>query len=153
MIWYTCTAGVATYSILLVFYLLRRRRACYDIPEDAWEQFTNTGEILLGGYLFHYLPFFFYDRTLFLHHYLPAYVYKMMLTAFVASHLPIILCSGKSKPVLTVLGGSLFLLWMGAVIQYFYEFSALSYGLYPLTAEEVKSLKWKDTWDLIIHKS
>lgn len=149
IIWYSCTAGVAAYSTLLVFYLLRRRRQCYDISEETWEQFVNTGEILLGGYLFHYVPFFFYDRTLFLHHYLPAYIYKIMLTAFIASHIQTVLTS----KILRFLSASLFLLWMGAVIQYFHEFSSLSYGLYPLNAEEVKSLKWKDTWDLIIHKS
>ena len=43
----------------------------------AFQQFISVGEVLLGGYLFHYAPFFFADRTLFLHHYLPAYVFKV----------------------------------------------------------------------------
>ncbi len=42
--------------------------------------------MLLTGYLLHYLPYFFYDRTLFLHHYLPAYLYKIMLAAYFLSH-------------------------------------------------------------------
>jgi dolichyl-phosphate-mannose-protein mannosyltransferase len=46
----------------------------------------DVGEVLFGGYVFHYLPFFFADRTLFLHHYLPAYIFKVMLCAFVVYH-------------------------------------------------------------------
>jgi dolichyl-phosphate-mannose--protein O-mannosyl transferase len=32
-IWYSGTASVAVYLVLLGFYLLRRRRLCYDLPE------------------------------------------------------------------------------------------------------------------------
>ncbi len=51
-----------------------------------FSSFVRAGEVLLAGFLFHYVPFFFYDRTLFLHHYLPAYVFKLMLLAFVFGH-------------------------------------------------------------------
>ena len=43
----------------------------------TFQEFVTVGEVLFGGYLFHYAPFFFADRTLFLHHYLPAYVFKV----------------------------------------------------------------------------
>ena len=119
-VWYTGTICVVLYSALLVFYLLRRRRRCYDIPEgntksmlylnnlaliisllfcdyynfliffiitETWNKYVTVGEVLLGGYLCHFLPFFFCDRTLFLHHYLPAYAYKIMLSAFVVTHI------------------------------------------------------------------
>ena len=52
-----------------------------------WLEFVSVGEVLLAGYFFHFVPFFFYDRTLFLHHYLPAYVYKIMVTAFFTVHI------------------------------------------------------------------
>ena len=54
---------------------------------DIWTNYVTVGEVLLGGYLCHFLPFFFVDRTLFLHHYLPAYAYKIMLSAFVITHI------------------------------------------------------------------
>ena len=114
---------------------------------ETWVQFVSTGEVLLGGYLFHYIPFYFYDRTLFLHHYLPAYVYKIMLTAFVFSHMQD-LWSYRMK----IISLSFLIVWLGVAIRYFIDYSSLSYGLYPLSAEEVKDLKFKDTWDLIIHK-
>ena len=43
-------------------------------------------------------------------------------------------------------------IWLGAVVYTFYRLSPLAYGVIPLTADEVKDLRWKDTWDLIIHK-
>ena len=105
ILWYTGTISVLAYSALLAFYLLRRRRQCFDIPEgkerkvkiqvlalkvsifsETFQHFVEVGEVLLAGYLFHFLPFFFYDRTLFLHHYLLAYIFKLMLTAFIFSH-------------------------------------------------------------------
>ena len=67
-------------SIPCVFF--RRRRLCYDIPEKMWIQYQRVGEVLLSGYLFHFLPFFFVDRTLFLHHYLPAYAFKVKQTIY-----------------------------------------------------------------------
>ena len=106
------------------------------------------GEVLLMGYLFHYVPFFFYDRTLFVHHYLPAYLYKIMLTSALISHLYEI-TSSKYVQLLACLALSL---WLGVSVRIFYQFSTLSFGQYPLTSDEVKALRWKDTWDLIIHK-
>jgi dolichyl-phosphate-mannose-protein mannosyltransferase len=32
-VWYTGTTGIAVYCILLVWYMLRRRRQCFDISE------------------------------------------------------------------------------------------------------------------------
>ena len=107
VIWYSGSLAVVAYGAFLVCYLLRRRRCCYDITEgckgagcinnlkvnschqlvDAFVRFVGVGEVLLGGYLIHYVPFFFYDRTLFVHHYLSAYMYKLMLTAFVLDHI------------------------------------------------------------------
>lgn len=87
VVWYTASLGVFLYSALLVFYLLRRRRQCFDIAEAEFRSFCEAGEVLLTGYFLHYIPYFFYDRTLFVHHYLPAYLFKIMLTAFLVSHL------------------------------------------------------------------
>ena len=49
----------------------------------VFQEFVSIGEVLFGGYLFHYAPFFFADRTLFLHHYLPAYVFKVRFEGFI----------------------------------------------------------------------
>lgn len=54
---------------------------------DVFQEFIDVGEVLMAGYLFHFVPFLFYDRTLFIHHYLLAYVFKLMLTAFLMVHI------------------------------------------------------------------
>lgn len=54
---------------------------------EAWNQFRTTGEVLLVGYVFHFLPYFFVDHTLFLHHYLPALAFKLLLNAALVEHL------------------------------------------------------------------
>lgn len=42
---------------------------------------------MVVGYGLHYIPYFFIDRTLFLHHYLPALVFKILLCAAFIQHL------------------------------------------------------------------
>ncbi|KFM80664.1 Protein O-mannosyltransferase 1, partial [Stegodyphus mimosarum] len=79
--WYTATLGLMLYSCIFVFYLLRRRRCFYDVPEDVWKKFCTAGKVFVLGYLLHFMPYFFVDRTLFLHHYLPAYLFKLLLLA------------------------------------------------------------------------
>lgn len=67
--------------------MLRRRRMCFDIAQEEWNKFSNVGSIFLAGYLLHFLPFMFVERTLFLHHYLPAFIFKILLTAATIEHL------------------------------------------------------------------
>lgn len=66
---------------------MRRKRLCYDISEAEWNKFSTIGQVLLTGYLLHYLPFIFVERTLFLHHYLPAFMYKTLLTVGTIDHI------------------------------------------------------------------
>ena len=122
-----------------------------------WTQYTQVGEVLLGGYLFHFLPFFFVDRTLFLHHYLPAYAFKVMLSAFVATHILQVAATGCKATDTLRKWTSRFLLclvmaWVAVAMYVFRQLSVLAYGFIPLSADDVRSLKWKDTWDLIVHK-
>merc|ERR1712110_1217282 len=117
------------YSALLVFYLLRRRRLCFDIDEVEFQRFCQAGEALLAGYLFHFLPFFFYDRTLFLHHYLPAYTFKLMISSFMVSHLHYLVSrmTGSNRLVAAVMR-LLLLCWCSVSIYVFVRFSLLSYA-------------------------
>lgn len=151
-IWYSATAALVVYFALLAFYLLRRRRLCYDLDESEWEQFRLVGEVLFLGYLFHYIPYFFVERTLFLHHYLPAFTFKALLLAAVVEHLYSIARRAKMQ---LFMYSYLFLLfiWMFAVIYIFKRFSAMSYGTTDLSLNDIISLRWKDTWDFIVHKN
>ena len=59
----------------------------FDIAHEEWNRFSNSGSMLLAGYLLHFLPFVFVERTLFLHHYLPAFIFKLLLMAATIEHL------------------------------------------------------------------
>lgn len=151
LLWYSAAAAIFVYFALLVVYLLRRRRACYDIPEDLWLRFVASGELLLGGYLLHYIPFFAVDRTLFLHHYLPAFLFQLLLIAALVDHLhpAISLKFGAHWAMMFAAG---VVMWTAAVIYVFWCFATLSYGNKNLSVEDVTRLMWKETWDLIVHK-
>jgi len=152
VVWYTGTLCTALYAGLLVIYLLRRRRQCFDIQEDEFQEYCRVGEVLFTGYLLHYIPYFFFDRTLFLHHYLSAYLFQIMLTAYVITHCYKLLGKILPSTVNKVLFLSMMLVWCSVAVYVFKQFSVFSYANKALSAEQVRSLRWKDTWDLIIHK-
>ncbi|XP_014473640.1 PREDICTED: protein O-mannosyltransferase 1 [Dinoponera quadriceps] len=153
VIWYSGTTSVIAYSALLLFYLMRRRRKCYDIAEEEWEKFVNNAYVLLAGYFLHFLPFLFVERTLFLHHYLPAFVFKVLLTAAMIDHLYYL--TGAHRPwsgiSYTLRCGTF--AWVLFVIYVFKKYAVLSYGTSALSAKDVIKLRWKDTWDFIVHKA
>ncbi|XP_076645403.1 protein O-mannosyltransferase rt [Halictus rubicundus] len=153
VIWYSATACMIIYSILFVFYVLRRRRMCFDITHTEWNKFSNIGSILLTGYLLHFLPFVFVQRTLFLHHYLPAFIFKLLLTAATIEHLYYLIGTRYQKSVLLHILKFSTLIWIVFIIHIFKKFSLLSYGTTHLRAKEIVSLRWRDTWDFIVHKT
>ncbi|EDV39360.1 uncharacterized protein Dana_GF24536 [Drosophila ananassae] len=155
VIWYSATFGILIYASLLAFYLIRRRRLCFDIPELEWQKFLNVGNTFFVGYLVHYLPFFFIDRTLYLHHYLPAFVFKLLLLCYVVDHLDYVLrrfCTGWAVHVVRIY--RLFLiLWLVGAIVVFAKFLPFSYASRKMTSGEVRRLRWKDTWDFVVARN
>lgn len=150
--WYTGSISILVYSAFLALYAIRKRRACDDLPPLALQKFYDAGCILFLGYWIHYLPYFFMDRTLFLHHYLPAYMYKILLISYVVDHLYYILQSkDRVRPLINVFILGL-VAWLAYVIITFKKFSVLNYGTVDLTEHDLLSLRWKDTWDFILHK-
>ncbi|XP_001353911.3 protein O-mannosyltransferase 1 [Drosophila pseudoobscura] len=155
LIWYTASAGILVYATLLAFYAVRRRRLCFDVSQHEWQRFLMAGDTFFVGYMMHYLPYYFVDRTLFLHNYLPAFVFKLLLLCFVVEHLDYLLrrhCSGRGVHLVRVYRLAL-LLWLLAVGSVFVKFLPLSYGARKMTIEEVRRLRWKDTWDFILQKN
>lgn len=138
--------------VLLSFYILRRKRNCYDLDEKAWNQFKSIGEVFLMGYLFHYIPYFFTEKTLFLHHYLPAFAFKTLLLVAVLEHIYMILKNLKIKFLLQIYVFFI-ICWICIIIIVFNKFLVLSYGTSVLTANDIQNLKWKHTWNFIVHKN
>lgn len=105
------------------------------------------------GYLLHFLPYFFVERTLFLHHYLPAFTFKVLLFAALLEHIYFLVdYFFHNKFVNSLL--ILFVLFLLTFVFYvFKKFTVLSYGTTALSTNDVISLRWKDTWDFIVHKN
>lgn len=126
---------------------------CYDLDEQAWEKFQLIGEVFFAGYLFHFLPYFFVERTLFLHHYLPAFTFKVLLMAALIEHLYVVLKDVIRLRFLQYLYVVILMFLVSAVFYTFKKFTVLSYGMTPLTTNDIINLRWKDTWDFIVHKT
>ncbi|EHB00213.1 Protein O-mannosyl-transferase 1 [Heterocephalus glaber] len=65
VIWASASLATATYVLLFLWYLLRRRRDVHDLPEDVWLHWVLAGTLCTGGWALNYLPFFLMERHLF----------------------------------------------------------------------------------------
>ncbi|XP_067087203.1 protein O-mannosyl-transferase 1 isoform X1 [Osmerus mordax] len=141
--------SLGVYVVLLLSYLLRRRRRIEDIPADAWERLVQAGVVCAGGWAVNYLPFFLMEKTLFLYHYLPALTFLILLVPVVVEHLHTHLLSSPSQQralhVLMVAG-------LCSVFLSYRTFSPLTYGQPELDANQLVALRWRDSWDILLHK-
>nr|CAG4651592.1 EOG090X015P [Triops cancriformis] len=148
-IWYSASLGIAGFVALFVLYLLRQRRQCYDLPPSAWRQYVAAAEVLFAGYVFHFAPYFFVDHTLFLHHYLPALAFQLLLMAAFVHHVVNVI---RSKVLSSLVSVGL-IAWALLVVYVFQRYLPLCYGTGPQDAAAIMSLKLKDSWDFIIHRT
>lgn len=149
VIW--ASAGLATvlYALLFFWYLLRRRRNICDLPEDCWLRWVLAGALCVGGWAVNYLPFFLMDKTLFLYHYLPALTFQILLLPVVLQHVGDYLCRSQ---VQSGLFGALVVAWYAAACHVFNALRPLTYGDRSLSPSELRALRWKDSWDILIRK-
>ena len=152
LIWLSGTLALLSYGAIFIFYILRRQRACYDLPENIWNKFCTIGEVLCVGYILHYFPYFLVDRTLFLHHYIPAYIFKVCVMASMIEHGHYLVTRFIKLKLAIWSYIAIVACWFTSVMYVFFKFSAVTYGNVDLTPDQVMSLAWRDTWDLIIHK-
>ncbi|KAI1900506.1 hypothetical protein AGOR_G00050630 [Albula goreensis] len=147
--WTMGTVGLAVFAALFLWYLLRRQRKITDIPEGTWRQLTQVGVVCGGGWAVNYLPFFIMEKTLFLYHYLPALSFKILLLSAVLEHLHTdILRYPSHRYVLDgLLAAGIFSVYLS-----YRAFSPLTYGQPELSSDELASLHWKDTWDILLRK-
>jgi dolichyl-phosphate-mannose-protein mannosyltransferase len=132
----------------MVFYLLRRRRQIIDLSEQEWMKFESIGCTLFAGYAINFAPYFFVERTLFLHNYLPALVYKICLLCALIEHVYDILRRRNQNFMIFVYKAAV-VVWIAYVFHVFQTFLSVSYGRTQLTTDSIMKLRWKDTWDFI----
>ncbi|XP_016052089.1 PREDICTED: protein O-mannosyl-transferase 1 isoform X3 [Miniopterus natalensis] len=149
VIW--ASAGLATvlYTLLFCWYLLRRRRNICDLPEDSWLRWVLAGALCAGGWAVNYLPFFLMEKTLFLYHYLPALTFQILLLPVVLQHVSEHLCRSELQRSLL---RALVVAWFSAACHVFNVLRPLTYGDRSLSPSELKALRWKESWDILIRK-
>jgi dolichyl-phosphate-mannose-protein mannosyltransferase len=84
------------------------------------------------------------EGTLFLHHYLPALVFKLLLMSALIEHMKCLIPLRILNIVILIL--------ISSIVYTFIKFLPLSFGLGQLNSNDILNLKWKDSWQLIIHK-
>uniref|UniRef100_A0A8C9DPP1 Dolichyl-phosphate-mannose--protein mannosyltransferase n=1 Tax=Prolemur simus TaxID=1328070 RepID=A0A8C9DPP1_PROSS len=150
VIWASGSLATAAYALLFLWYLLRRRRHVCDLPEDAWQRWVLAGAVCAGGWAVNYLPFFLMEKTLFLYHYLPALTFQILLLPVVLQHINDHLCRSQLQRNLL---SALVVAWCSSACLVSNALRPLTYGDKELSADELKALRWKDSWDILIRKN
>ena len=129
---------------------------------ELWLKYVNIAMVTIGGWLFNFMPYFFMDRNLFLHHYLPSLVFKLITMAALVELFQDLLAASVQwtsiKFVKTHLKTLESVLHLGllTVISWFFigfiKLLPLSYGSGSMTADDIRQLKWRESWHLIVHK-
>ncbi|XP_038192193.1 protein O-mannosyl-transferase 1 isoform X3 [Arvicola amphibius] len=149
VIWASASLATAAYILLFLWYLLRRRRSICDLPKDAWSHWVLAGALCTGGWAFNYLPFFLMERMLFLYHYLPALTFQILLLPIVLQHVSDHLCRSQLQRNVF---SALVVAWYSSACHVSNMLRPLTYGDTSLSPGELRALRWKDSWDILIRK-
>ncbi|XP_013420332.1 protein O-mannosyl-transferase 1-like [Lingula anatina] len=119
-----------------------------------WQQFVLVGELLLGGFLVNFVPYFMQDRTMFLHHYLPGVLFKFMVLAAVIDHVYSVLNyitqhNRLANQVSKFTFVAAVLVWCSAVYHQFHKYCVLNQGTTILTPDHLQKLQWRESWDFV----
>uniref|UniRef100_A0A8C3W3U5 Dolichyl-phosphate-mannose--protein mannosyltransferase n=1 Tax=Catagonus wagneri TaxID=51154 RepID=A0A8C3W3U5_9CETA len=149
VIWASASLATLAYVLLFLWYLLRRRRSIFDLPEDSWLRWVLAGALCAGGWAVNYLPFFMMEKTLFLYHYLPALTFQLLLLPVVVEHVSHHLCRSQLQRSLF---HALVVAWFASACHVSNMLRPLTYGDRSLSPSELRALRWKDSWDILIRK-
>ncbi|KAI5131443.1 dolichyl-phosphate-mannose-protein mannosyltransferase [Nematocida parisii] len=105
--WYT---GVFSIFSVLVYFIYGIKKTRKSVSKYNTKRMGRV-YILLGGWLFHYVPFLFVKRILYLHHYLPCLFFSILSIGTLFEGRPFIAYA-----------------YTGCVISCFLYFSSITYG-------------------------
>jgi dolichyl-phosphate-mannose--protein O-mannosyl transferase len=148
--WWMGSAACVLFPLLILFYLLRRRRQCYDSREAEFFQLSRSGALLFVGWLIHFLPFFFISRVLFLHHYLPSLPFKYMLLAAMLEHFMNLMY--RIPKLKRFAQTYLPVIISAVVITGFLIFAPFVYGS-NMSSESILRRHWVQSWDFLYHRT
>ncbi|KAJ1679428.1 Dolichyl-phosphate-mannose--protein mannosyltransferase 4 [Spiromyces aspiralis] len=135
--------------------LTMRRGAC-QVDPLVRRHMARSALFLASGWFFHYLPFFFMGRSLFLHHYFPALAFAYMAVGvvlqclFVEDYRRFALFSWKSPNrafFVSIPATVVSLALLALQIASFIYFAPFTYGSPGLSKDQIIGRKWFSLWD------
>ncbi|XP_031440762.1 protein O-mannosyl-transferase 1 [Clupea harengus] len=147
--WTMANIALVVYGLMFLVYLLRRRRKIQDIPEASWSQMVQAGTVCAGGWAVNYLPFFTMEKTLFLYHYLPALTFQILLIPVVLEHIHSHVLRSPSQRWAF---GGVVAAALSAMFLAYHTISPFTYGHVEMTSDQLATLRWKDSWDILLRK-
>uniref|UniRef100_A0A3Q3DMZ3 dolichyl-phosphate-mannose--protein mannosyltransferase n=1 Tax=Hippocampus comes TaxID=109280 RepID=A0A3Q3DMZ3_HIPCM len=154
--WGVSHLSLLGYHVMAAIYLLRRRRGIKDLPDAAWERFVSLGVLCGGGWLLNFVPFVLMEKHLFLYHYLPALIFLHLLSAALLEHvythlLRYISLASLKDAHRRVLLVCVFVV-LACVFLSYHAFSPLTFGSPELSANQLRALKWRSSWDILYRR-
>ncbi|OAQ25441.1 glycosyltransferase family 39 protein, partial [Linnemannia elongata AG-77] len=86
VVWWTSAMGLVVYLASMAIFAVRQKRGYFETGQFQRFHLSDAGTYFTG-WAFHYIPFFFIDRILYLHHYFPALYFSILLTSSLLSGL------------------------------------------------------------------
>ena len=178
IMWIASLTSLVTLIAIFILIAMRRRRKSYDdLSEDHWIKLSLVFRVCISGYLIHFLPYFFLEKTLFLHDYLPSLIFQHLTLAALIEFSEVfvnqIYChftgslmatrdqrNNKKGPEsqfnhvpfrIRMIPLIITLFLICTFVYCFLHLLPLSYASGNLSAEDVKLLKWRKSWNLIVH--
>lgn len=89
VVWWTSAMGLVVYLASMAIFAVRHKRGYFETGRlGEFQRFhLSDAGTYFTGWAFHYIPFFFIDRILYLHHYFPALYFSILLTSSLLSGL------------------------------------------------------------------
>ncbi|KAG9062066.1 hypothetical protein KI688_006788 [Linnemannia hyalina] len=89
VVWWTSAMGLTAYMTSMAVFAVRQKRGYFETGRlGEFQRFhLNDARTYFTSWAFHYLPFFFIDRVLYLHHYFPSLYFSILLTSSILSGL------------------------------------------------------------------
>ena len=160
IIWWPAIVGTFMYLAMWVLDRIFLRRGVDDFKPPVRRWWDRSIGFLFLAWALHWLPFFLFERKLFLHHYLPSFIFSVMTAALVFEFIGRIAGEDGAKvdfrtPIgvwMKSQGGPVYLgllgLSLAAAVWGFYYFAPLTYGLGFESVEAIRAHKWLTSWDL-----
>ncbi|KAJ3036664.1 hypothetical protein HDV00_002488 [Rhizophlyctis rosea] len=160
IIWWPAIVGTFMYVAMWVLDRIFLRRGVDDFrpPVRRWWD-RSIGFVFLAWAL-HWLPFFLFERKLFLHHYLPSFIFSVMTAALVFEFIGRVALHDAAKVALQTpitvwmksQGGPVYnavlVAFLACAVGSFWYFSPLTYGTGFPDVEAIRAHKWLTSWDL-----